>query len=101
MITEAGKANTLRSEHFDQLRVHFDAALSEAGKGTGGKVPAWGWVTHISEYTLDNNADGAPDPKALDALDAFLTYIDTQRDAGLVEYSLASDIALKAYPEVF
>ena len=61
MVTEAGKANSVRNEHFDQLRVHFDAALDAVAKGTDGKIPAWGFVTHISEFTLDNNADGPPD----------------------------------------
>ena len=79
MVTEAGKANSVRNEHFDQLRVHFDAALDEVVKGTDGKVPAWGFVTHISEFTLDNNAEGPPDQVALKALDTFLTYDSAKR----------------------
>mgnify|MGYP001315422077 CR=1 FL=1 len=99
MVTEAGKANSVRNEHFDQLRVHFDAALDEVAKGTDGKIPAWGFVTHISEFTLDNNADGPPDQVALEALDTFLTYVSAKRDAGLVEFALASHIAERAYPD--
>ena len=36
---------------------------------------------------------------ALEALDAFLTYVSAKRDAGLVEFALASHIAERAYPD--
>ena len=101
MVTEAGKGNVVTHAHFDQLRVHFDATLEVMAAGTEGRVAAWGFVTHISEFTMNDQAEGPPDQGALDALDAFLSYLDTKRDQGLITYGLPSAIAREAYPDVF
>jgi hypothetical protein len=100
-ITDAGKANVLSGTEFNQLKVHFDAALDAVAGGTDGHVAAWGFVTHISEYTTNNKGQTTAHQGALDALDAFLSYVDTKRDEGLAVYSSPAAIAKSAYPEVF
>lgn len=97
-LASGSKATVLSATEFDALQVHFDAAISAVGAGTNGNVAAWGLVTHITEYTASNTGQGGSSQSALDALDAFLSYIDTKRDQGLVTYSTPSAAAKLAYP---
>jgi hypothetical protein len=101
-LASGKKANVLTDLEFGELQVYFDAAVSAAANtgntGTNGNVAAWGFVTHITEYTAHNTGEGSPNQGALDALDTFLSYIDTKRDQGLVTYSTPSNIAQSAYP---
>jgi hypothetical protein len=97
-LASGSKAKELSSLEFDALQVHFDAAIEAVAKGTNGNVAAWGFVTHITEYTASNTGQGPPSQTALDAFDAFLSHVDTKRDQGLVVYSTPSAIAQSAYP---
>lgn len=94
---EPGPADVLSDQNFDQLQVMFDAALDYMADERPDRVAVWGFVTHITEYAIGNQAENPPHPEALAALDRFLAYVDTQRIAGKVIYATASEIAEAAF----
>lgn len=97
-VTDGIKVALLSGTEFGKLQVNFDAAVDYVAQHPSDHVPAWGLVTHITEYTKQGNGSTGPDKSALDALDAFLTHVDTKRADGRVVYSSPAAIARQAYP---
>ena len=91
------KANLLSDTEFSMLRGWFDNALLYMEAEQPERVAAWGFVTHLSEFTARSDGTMGPDQGALDAFESFLAYVDEQRAAGRVVYATPGEIAQQAY----
>lgn len=90
---ESAPPDVLAGPHFDQLHGLFDQALDYMVENQPERTAAWGFVTHIIEYAVGSNVENPPEDSALEALDDFLSYVNTYQEAGLVIYATASEIA--------
>jgi hypothetical protein len=90
---EVAPPDVLDARHFLQLREQFDAAIDYVEENRPERVAAWGFVTHIIEYSIGSRGENPPAPTALEALDDFLSYVDSKHDEGLVSYATAAEIA--------
>jgi len=88
----------LDDRHFEQLKKYFDAALRYLEENRPERVACWGFVTHIIEYAVGGAAENPPEASALEALDRFLSYVDSKRAKGRVVYATSSQIADLAFP---
>ena len=61
------------------------------------RVAVWGFVTHITEYSVGSKGENPPDPEALAALDRFLAHVDSKRAEGRVVYVTAGEAADLAF----
>lgn len=93
LLEEAGPPDVLAEQHFNQLQGMFDAALHFMEGHRPERIAVWGFVTHIVEFAVGSKGENPPDPAALQALDNFLSYVDTKHQQGLVIYATASEIA--------
>jgi len=100
LLPGEGVPQALSDEHFERLRLMFDAALEYMETRRPDRVAAWGFVTHITEYGSGGKAQHPPDPASLAALDRFLAYVAEKAAAGRVVFATASEIAEAAYPGV-
>ena len=100
VVGSGGKADTLRTEHFDQLKTRLQAALEYMDKEQPERIAVWGLVTHITEYMVGSKADNGPNEEALQALDSFLDFVDQQVSAGRMVYSTPENLAAELFPEV-
>jgi len=91
-------ADVLSEEDFDRLKGHLEAALEYMARNQPENLAVWGFVTHIIEYSPGGDAESPPVGKSLDALDQFLTWVDTQQATGRVIYVTASEAAALAFP---
>lgn len=87
--------DVLDPRHFNQLRGQFDSALSYMADNQPDRVAVWGFVTHIIEYAIGGQGENPPDIASLEALNDFLSYVDSKFKDGLVVYATASEIANK------
>nr|HID14436.1 hypothetical protein [Anaerolineae bacterium] len=90
----------LGDEHFERLRLMFDAALQYMETRRPDRVAMWGFVTHITEYGSGGKIQHPPDSASLAALDRFLAYVAEKAAAGRVIFATAAQIAEAAYPGV-
>ncbi len=93
-----GREGTMITEgNFDQLRTMVGGAMAYLDENKPSQVAAWGFVTHILEYS--NGAQGGYElqQKPLDALDGFLTWLDAYRRNGRLEYSTVNAVADEAF----
>jgi hypothetical protein len=88
-----GPPDVLDARHFNQLQGQFDAALAYMADKQPERIASWGFVTHIVEYAVGSVAENPPDPASLEALNDFLSYVDSKREQGLVVYATAAEIA--------
>jgi len=96
----SGPPDVLDDRHFEQLKGYFDAALQYMEENRPERVACWGFVTHIIEYAVGGAAENPPEQSALEALDRFLSYVDSKRAQGRVVYATAGEIADLAFPHV-
>jgi hypothetical protein len=89
------KVDQLGQMDFMRLQKQFDAALNYMRVNRPERTAAWGFVTHITEYSPREGTEAPPNPESLAALDAFLSYVEEQADQGLVIFATASQIAGK------
>ena len=89
------KADQLGQIDFLRLQKQFDAALNYMQVNRPQRTAAWGFVTHITEYSPGDGIDAPPNPDSLAALDAFLSYVEEQAEQGRVIFATASQIAGK------
>jgi len=89
------KVDQLGQMDFMRLQKQFDAALNYMLINRPERTTAWGFVTHITEYSPGEGTEAPPNPESLAALDAFLSYVEEQADQGLVIFATASQIAGK------
>jgi hypothetical protein len=90
---EQGPPDVVGDAHFDQLRGWLDGALWYMEQERSERVAVWGFVTHITEYSVGSKGENPPDPEALAALDRFLAYVDSKRAEGRVVYVTAGEAA--------
>jgi hypothetical protein len=81
----------LTDENFATLRGWLDGALAYMDANRPTRPAAWGFVSHISEYTPKNNAGAPPSRDALAALDRFLTYLEQLQDEGKIRLVTVRD----------
>jgi hypothetical protein len=80
---EGGRpADVLTDEDFDRLKSYLEVAVEYMVREQPDRPAVWGFVTHIIEYSEGGSAQSPPVAKSLDALDRFLTWVDTQQVAG-------------------
>lgn len=78
---------------FATLQAYLDQALAYMQEQKPERAAVWGFVSHITEYAVGGSAENPPDPGALEALDRFLSYVDSKRAQGLLEYATPAQIA--------
>ncbi|NOZ71436.1 MAG: hypothetical protein GXP38_05905 [Chloroflexi bacterium] len=84
---------TLSDDNFAVLQAYLDGALSYMADNRPSRLAAWGFVSHISEYTPRNDATALPSPAALASLDRFLTYLEQKAEEGRIVFTTVSGIA--------
>lgn len=87
------RAGPVSAEQFERLREKFDEALEYMQHNHPERVAAWGFVTHIYEYTTGQGANMRTAESALEALSDFLDDVDREVDNGRVVYATAGQIA--------
>ena len=83
----------LTDDDFAVLQNYLNGALTYMADNCPTRLAAWGFVSHISEYTPKNDATALPSQDALDALDRFLIYLEQKKGEGRVVFSNVSVIA--------
>jgi hypothetical protein len=92
---EGTPSDVLDTRHFTRLSGQFEAALDYLAEEQPDRVAVWGFITHIVEYAVGGKAEYPPEAESLAALDAFLSYVDSFQDQGLVIYATPGEIADK------
>lgn len=85
--------SVLGPDNFATLQTKFDAALAYMEHHKPDRTAAWGFVTHLTEYTSDKDGTARPEASALAALDDFFAHVDAKRKEGRVTFSTVSEIA--------
>jgi hypothetical protein len=88
----SGMVDVLGPTQFARLEGYLDHAIEYIKQNQSDRIAAWGFVTHIIEYSHGSEAENLPDPDALAALDSFLDEVDGYVAGGLVVYTTAPDI---------
>jgi len=91
--------DVLGPTEFGVLQEWFDAAIAYQASARPERLAAWGFVTHVIEYSVGNDGEHDTDPGSIVALEDFLAHVDEQAQLGRVEYATASEIAALAWPE--
>ncbi|MCD6288891.1 MAG: hypothetical protein J7M34_00190, partial [Anaerolineae bacterium] len=83
----------LTDDNFAVLKDYLDGALEYMAQNRPTRPAAWGFVSHIAEYTPRSDATAPPSDDALNALDRFLSYLEEKKDEGRVVFATVSTIA--------
>jgi len=94
ILTEGGGASDLLdARHFERLSDQFDGALDYMAENQPDRVAVWGFITHIIEYAVGGKGENPPSANSLQALDDFLSYVQTKQQEGLVIYATPKEIS--------
>ncbi|MEW6718640.1 MAG: hypothetical protein AB1345_14210 [Chloroflexota bacterium] len=87
------QSEVLSDSDFARLQAMFEAALAYMETNRPERLAAWGFVTHITEYSPGGGTSSPPSPQALAALDGFLAYVAEKAAEGRVIFATANEIA--------
>ncbi len=82
----------LTEDNFAILREWLDGALAYMDANQPGRPAAWGFVSHLTEYTFEDDGTGLPAQEAINALDDFLAYLESLQAQGKIRLVTVREI---------